>query len=89
VAVGAVLRALRKEDGPARIIQSSYGFLRTEPYEPEAIEAHKDVHPWFDPLDGMKYIKNTILWFIRKVCQAPLRRLIHDIIVSANSPTGR
>ncbi|RAL67075.1 hypothetical protein DID88_007855 [Monilinia fructigena] len=34
VASGAVLRALDKKNGPERISQSSYGFLRHEPWEP-------------------------------------------------------
>lgn len=67
VSHGAVLRALRKEDGPARIIQSSYGFLRTEPLEPNVWDAHKDVHGWFDRLDGNMYVKDTIDWLVQKV----------------------
>jgi hypothetical protein len=67
VAHGAVLRALRKEDGPARIVQSSYGFLRTEPHEPKVWEAHKGVRPWYDKVDGLTYVKNTIDWLIKKV----------------------
>jgi hypothetical protein len=72
VARGAVLRALRKEDGPDRIIQSSYGFLRTEPWEPDVFEAHKEAHPRYDKTDGERYVKNTIDWLIKKVSIAKL-----------------
>jgi hypothetical protein len=65
VACGAVIRALRKEDGPARILQTSYGFLRTEPYR--AHEAHASQKPKRDKIDGLDYIDNTIEWMINKV----------------------
>lgn len=71
VAHGAVLRALRKEDGPARIVQSSYGFLRTEPHEPEVLEAHQSIRPWYDKVDGLPYVKDTIDWLIKKVRRIP------------------
>jgi hypothetical protein len=71
VAHGAVLRALRKEDGPARIVQSSYGFLRTEPHEPEVWEAHKNIRAWYDKVDGQMYVKDTIDWLIKKVRRIP------------------
>jgi hypothetical protein len=67
VSLGAVLRALEKEEGPARITQSSYGFLRTEPHEPEVFQAHKEVRPTIDKLDGKRYIRNTIDWLVKKV----------------------
>ena len=72
VAQGAVLRALRKEEGPDRILQSSYGFLRSEPYmqEKEYEEAHRQQKPWRDPVDGLKYIENAICWEIQKVIWA-------------------
>ena len=65
VACGAVIRALRKEDGPARILQSSYGFLRTEPYGTQA--AHTGQKPKPDKVDGLDYIDDTIEWMINKV----------------------
>ncbi|TVY83758.1 hypothetical protein LSUE1_G004561 [Lachnellula suecica] len=68
VAHGAVLRALDKEKGPDRITQSSYGFLRTEPYT-EAM--HPGMKPRIDKLDGERYIKNTIFWLIQKGQQLP------------------
>ncbi|KAH8816829.1 Hsp70 family protein-like protein [Xylogone sp. PMI_703] len=67
VALGAAMRALNKEHGPARIIGSSYGFLRTEPYEPHELEEHRGpVKPWVDPCDGLEYVRNTIDWLIPK-----------------------
>ena len=81
VSQGAVLRALRKEDGPNRVLQSSYGFLRSEPYRDKSEfeeahkreeahkleEAHKQQAPWRDSIDGLQYIENTIRWEIHKV----------------------
>lgn len=69
MSMGAVLRALEKEEGPARITQSSYGFLRTEPHEPTVFQAHQEVRPTVDKLDGKKYVRNTIDWLVKKVGQ--------------------
>ncbi|RHZ51804.1 Hsp70 family protein [Aspergillus thermomutatus] len=72
VACGAVLRALNRELGPVRIIQSSYGYLRTEPWDPDAIEAHRSSRPkQADPNDGDLYVKNTIHWFLKKGDEVP------------------
>ncbi|ORY16547.1 Hsp70 family protein-like protein [Clohesyomyces aquaticus] len=65
VARGAVLRALNKEHGPARKSQCSYGFLRTEPYEPENYPAHAKTRCKIEPTDGMKYVDNAIHWLIK------------------------
>jgi hypothetical protein len=62
-----LLRALRKDDGPSRITQCSYGFLITEPYEPGEIEEHKNTIPRIDPVDGEKYVPDTIDWLIKVV----------------------
>jgi hypothetical protein len=78
VACGAVIRALRKEDGPARILQSSYGFLRTEPYGTQ--EAHASQKPKPDKIDGLDYIDNTIEWMIHKVATAFLYRIMQRAI---------
>lgn len=68
VAQGAVLRALRKEEGPDRVLQSSYGFLTCEHYMDEGCEAaHSQQKPFRDPIDGQEYIENTIRWEIHKV----------------------
>jgi hypothetical protein len=65
VSLGAVLRTLEKGDGPERISKSSYGFLRTEPHEPEICRAHTEQRPTTDKLDGKKYIRNTIDWLVK------------------------
>jgi hypothetical protein len=68
VASGAVLRALNRADGPTRVIQSSYGFLRNEPWAPDRIDAHRHSNPQrADPNDGDRYVKNTIYWVVKKV----------------------
>jgi len=66
VSAGAVLRAHNIEQGPDRIIQSSYGFLRTEPYEPNVYSAHKEDKPWYDDVDGEYYL-HTVVYFMTKV----------------------
>jgi hypothetical protein len=74
VARGAILRALRKEDGPPRTLKSSYGYLVTEPYSkdgPDMKPAHRGATKFYDPLDGDVYIKNTINWFMQKACAPP------------------
>lgn len=68
VARGAILRAMRKDDGPARIIQSSYGFLRHEELNEDACLAHKGVKGQIDKEDGRTYVRKTIDWLIVKVC---------------------
>ncbi|KAE9377463.1 hypothetical protein N431DRAFT_329570 [Stipitochalara longipes BDJ] len=66
VARGAILRALNKDHGPPRFTSCSYGFLRTEPYEPEEFAAHKNTKCHIDRADGEKYIDGTINWLIQK-----------------------
>jgi hypothetical protein len=61
------MRALEKKDGPNRITLCSYGFLRTEPHEPDVWEAHKNVRPTMDKLDGNMYVRNTIDWLVKRV----------------------
>ncbi len=68
---GAVLRALDKEDGPSRVALSSYGFLRTEPHEPDVFPAHNEVRPTIDKLDGKRYVVHTIDWLVKKVGRSP------------------
>ena len=80
---GAVLRALRKGHGPRRISRSSLGFLRTEPFDPKEIEAHKGVKPRYDPVDGQKWIDNTIYWVIQKV-SGLFSRLLHRCLTIAS-----
>jgi len=86
VSLGAVLRALEKEDGPARITQSSYGFLRTEPHEPDNFQAHKEVRPTIDKVDGGKYVRHTIDWLVKKVsCLCMFGR--YDCLANIHVPT--
>ena len=66
VARGAVLRALRKEDGPERITRTSYGILRTDRWN-GLDRNHRRFHVWRDPADGEIYIKNAIHWVLDKV----------------------
>ena len=74
MARGAVLRALRKEDGPARVLQASYGFIRTERYNTEV--EHVGQVPVTDKIDGNQYIDNTIDWVIKKVSIRPFHSVI-------------
>ncbi|OQV02278.1 hypothetical protein CLAIMM_07504 isoform 3 [Cladophialophora immunda] len=69
VAKGAILRAARKEDGPARILQSSYGFLRSERYL--EFQEHAGQTPVRDRADGLLYIDHTIEWMIHSVTNYP------------------
>lgn len=64
-----MLRTLRKEEGPARYLQSSYGVLRSEPYMDHK-EAHEQQQPWRDPVDGKNYVETTVRWLIHKVPDA-------------------
>lgn len=66
VSRGAVLRALRKQDGPERFVEASYGFLRGEPYDEEN-PAHVIQGCNEDTRDGHKWIEDTIVWVINKV----------------------
>ncbi|KAG4032827.1 hypothetical protein MFRU_006g02900 [Monilinia fructicola] len=66
VASGAVLRALDKKNGPERISQSSYGFLRYELWEPQRWHGHKKAkEPEANELDGEKYVP-TVDYFMVK-----------------------
>jgi hypothetical protein len=68
VSHGAILRAWNKEDGPARLTNSSYGFQIMEEYNPDKIKEHLEVKkPFFDKLDGMKYVRDIIEWHVFKV----------------------
>ncbi|APA08662.1 hypothetical protein sscle_04g034320 [Sclerotinia sclerotiorum 1980 UF-70] len=65
VASGAVLRALDKKNGPERISQSSYGFLRREPWQPKVYPGHERAKAKESELDGEKYVA-TIDYFMIK-----------------------
>ena len=72
VSRGAVLRATNKGNGPDRIAQSSYGFLRLEPYDPEEFAGHKCAKPFTDTVDGERYVR-TIVYSMIKVRSLPTR----------------
>ncbi|PQE30977.1 hypothetical protein CJF32_00007970 [Rutstroemia sp. NJR-2017a WRK4] len=63
VASGSVLRAMDKKNGPQRISQSSYGFLRAEPWQPEQFRGHANTQPRRSKLDGDSYVQ-TIDYFM-------------------------
>ncbi|KAF2647604.1 hypothetical protein K491DRAFT_614350 [Lophiostoma macrostomum CBS 122681] len=65
VARGAVLRAIRKANGPDRISQCSYGVLVDDPYDPDRYAAHKCARQTPDA-DGNDYVTATIEWLIQK-----------------------
>jgi len=67
VARGAVLRALNKRFGPNRIMQSSYGFIISEPYEPEVFKAHRQTKCRINRVDGERYVDGTIRWVLQQV----------------------
>ncbi|KAH7377577.1 hypothetical protein BKA64DRAFT_767373, partial [Cadophora sp. MPI-SDFR-AT-0126] len=59
IATGATLRALCLKDGLERKAVSGYGFLRTEPFEPndpDQEEGHKEAQIKADPFDGHEYV---------------------------------
>lgn len=66
VSAGAVMRALDKANGPKRLIQSSYGFLRREPHSPSTIKGHSYAHPYRDPHNDDWYV-DVINYFLLKV----------------------
>ncbi|KAL4928281.1 Hsp70 family protein [Aspergillus undulatus] len=65
VSHGAVFRALNKADGPKRIVQSNFGFLQIEEYNPK-LPAHRLVTPTDNSTDGKKYVHNVLDWVIKK-----------------------
>ncbi|SCN92316.1 uncharacterized protein FFE2_15396 [Fusarium fujikuroi] len=64
VSSGGVYRACNKVSGPERIVQCSFGILRTEHFmdHPE----HQNKRYMWSPHDGRRYIENTIYWFLKK-----------------------
>ena len=73
MARGAVLRALNKRFGPIRILQCSYGFILSEPYEPEVVEAYRRTVCRINHTDGERYVDETIRWVLRAVSRSSLR----------------
>ncbi|KAH8780522.1 hypothetical protein F5882DRAFT_451384 [Hyaloscypha sp. PMI_1271] len=91
VSSGAVLRALNKKNGPRRFAQSSYGFLRREPFQPLLFKAHSQTTPKIDKVDGERYV-DVINYFMRKstlissVYEFPPISAIHTFEIDENGP---
>jgi hypothetical protein len=66
VASGAVLRALNKRGGPERILRSSYGIFCREIYD-EDLPGHKETAKLELDIDGEEYVKDSMVWLIKKV----------------------
>lgn len=66
VAVGAVLRASDKRNGPPRRLQSSYGIVRREKWSTK-FPGHREVEGVLDANDNKKYVHDTIYWAFKKV----------------------
>ena len=68
VSKGLVLRGLDPSNGPARIVQSSYGFLRKEPYQPDISSVQREARGYMFRCerDGEQYIE-SVFWFMIKV----------------------
>ncbi|KAK5463042.1 hypothetical protein LTS15_002754 [Exophiala xenobiotica] len=75
VARGAVLRALNKRDGPARISRVSFGVLCTDLFD-DTNPAHHGLRGRRDPSDGEQYITNTIHWLINVGDLLPVDHII-------------
>jgi len=58
------------DHGPDRIAQSSYGFLRNEPYSPNTFAGHRRGTPFVSDLDGEDYVP-TVQYFMFKVIPPP------------------
>jgi hypothetical protein len=68
VAVGAITRALNKENGPERVPCQSIGILRHVPYEPEVYSEEVLAQEWEkNDIDEESYIRRTIQWVIKVV----------------------
>lgn len=70
VSSGAVLRALNKSDGPQRVANSSYGFLRVQEYDKNC-EGHKYAKPFLDPFDKQLSVK-VLEYFMFRVFILPI-----------------
>jgi hypothetical protein len=71
VSHGAVFRALNKDDGPTRKIQSNFGFLQIEQYS-KTLPAHQAAVPTYNDTDGKRYIYDVLDWVIKKVLDVAL-----------------
>lgn len=68
VSCGAVLAALNKNNGPARMAQSSYGIFRKELWQPTVpgFEAHRNCIAKTCSIDDQKYLY-VVNYFVFKV----------------------
>ncbi|THC88294.1 hypothetical protein EYZ11_012257 [Aspergillus tanneri] len=68
VSSGAILQALRKDNGPARTTFSSFGILQDEPYDPKnAAHVAQPRARKSHNITKKSYIHETISWFVNKV----------------------
>jgi hypothetical protein len=58
---------LNKRFGPTRKSQCSYGFIISEPFDQERVEAHRGTKCRINKADGEKYVDETIRWVIQAV----------------------
>ncbi|KAH8194146.1 hypothetical protein TruAng_011693 [Truncatella angustata] len=67
VASGGILRSLNKDLGPARFIRSSFGLLRTEPWddEKEEFKIAGLTKPQRSSTDGGYWVRDTIYWVLK------------------------
>jgi hypothetical protein len=72
------------DKGPDRIIQSSYGFLRTEPYEPRIFPAHREAEPDLDDVDGEYYLQ-TIVYFMKKASNSSAPHRLTSLITQGQN----
>lgn len=85
---------MNKDQGPQRFAFSSYGFLRTEPYQPHLIPGHREAEPVRDDFDGEMYVR-AIDYFMLKVSLAPDKSnqysdiLLYSVTLSRQFITSR
>ncbi|PNP78988.1 hypothetical protein FNYG_07650 [Fusarium nygamai] len=84
VSSGGVYQASNKANGPERIVQCSYGILRTEPLM--AHPEHRFKKVTWSPQDGTPYITNTIFWFLTRVKRSPQSGRMNWIVYTFSMP---
>ncbi|KAM3088283.1 hypothetical protein ACMFMG_002337 [Clarireedia jacksonii] len=84
VSTGAVLAALNKHRGPARIAQSSFGFLRAELFNPR-FTGHRDGKIEKCDIDGEEYV-DTIKYFMKKGELVSARHFIEPLLSTHTFP---
>ncbi|KAK6080760.1 hsp70 protein [Seiridium cupressi] len=68
VSSGGILRGLNKDRGPLRFIRSSYGILRTFPWDENREEFLNSglTKPRRNAVDGGHWVKDTIYWVLKR-----------------------